>query len=367
MEIMVNPSIWKGRRVLVTGHTGFKGSWLALWLHSLGARVTGFALPPPTSPSLFDLAAIEDVVDHIEGDIRDLAAIEAAVAKSQPEVIFHLAAQPLVRLSYEMPVETYATNVMGSVHVMEAARRVGGVQAMICVTTDKCYENKEWIWPYRESDPMGGYDPYSSSKGAAELAIAAYRSSYFPPANMKDGGCGLASVRAGNVIGGGDWADDRLVPDLVRAFSAGRAPEIRSPQAVRPWQHVLEALGGYLMIAERLIAREPAFAEAWNFGPSDDDAQPVSWIVEHMHAAWGGNAHQAVRATAIGVHEAGLLRLDSSKVRAALGWRPALTLQLALEWIVDWHQRVESGDQARVVTMSQINDYTARLTNRRAT
>ena len=363
---MVNPSIWKGRRVLVTGHTGFKGSWLALWLHSLGARVTGFALPPPTSPSLFDLAAIEDVVDHIEGDIRDLAAIEAAVTKSQPEVIFHLAAQPLVRLSYEMPVETYATNVMGSVHVMEAARRVGGVQAMICVTTDKCYENKEWIWPYRESDPMGGYDPYSSSKGAAELAIAAYRSSYFPPTNMKDGGCGLASVRAGNVIGGGDWADDRLVPDLVRAFIAGRAPEVRSPGAVRPWQHVLEALSGYLMIAERLIAREPAFADAWNFGPSDDDAQPVSWIVEHMHAAWGGNAHRAVAATAPGVHEAGLLRLDSSKVRAALGWRPALNLQLAVEWIVEWHQKVERGDNVREVTMQQINQYAARLASAQA-
>ncbi len=363
---MVNPSIWKGRRVLVTGHTGFKGSWLALWLHSLGARVTGFALPPPTSPSLFDLAAIGDVVDHIEGDIRDLSAIEAAVTKSQPEVIFHLAAQPLVRLSYEMPVETYATNVMGSVHVMEAARRVGGVQAMICVTTDKCYENREWIWPYRENDPMGGFDPYSSSKGAAELAIAAYRSSYFPPEKMKEGGCGLASVRAGNVIGGGDWADDRLVPDLVRAFSNGRSPEIRSPGAVRPWQHVLEALGGYMMIAERLIAREPAFAEAWNFGPSDDDAQPVSWIVEHMHAAWGGNAHQAVHTAAPGVHEAGLLRLDSSKVRAALGWRPVLNLQLALEWIVEWHQSVQRGDHARDVTMSQINEYSARLSARRA-
>ena len=273
METVVSRA-WRGRRVLVTGHTGFKGSWLALWLHAAGAEVSGFALAPPTDPSLFAAARLGRLIDHVEGDVRDLAAIEAAVARVRPEVIFHLAAQPLVRLSYEAPVETYATNVMGTAHVLEAARRVAGVAVVVCVTSDKCYANREWDWPYRESDPMGGHDPYSSSKGCAELVVAAYRSSYFA-----DRGPAVASVRAGNVIGGGDWAADRLVPDLVRAFEAGKTPLIRAPDAVRPWQHVLEALGGYLRIGERLMSGERRFADAWNFGPADDDARPVRWIV----------------------------------------------------------------------------------------
>lgn len=356
LEVLVSAEVWRDRRVFLTGDTGFKGSWLALWLHALGARVTGFALPPPTEPSLFAMARVGEVIDHIEGDVRDLAAVEAAMATARPEIVFHLAAQPLVRLSYDQPVETYATNVMGTVHVMEAARRLGGVNAMVCVTTDKCYENREWVWPYRESDPMGGHDPYSSSKGAAELTIAAYRKSYFEGSET-----GLASVRAGNVIGGGDWALDRLVPDLIRAFEHGEAPEIRSPNAVRPWQHVLEALGGYLLIAERLLAGEDEFADAWNFGPSDDDARPVSWIVDRMQAAWGGGARPSIPAPVPGPHEAGLLRLDCSKARAALGWRPALTLQTALEWIVDWHQAVGRGGDAREVTMRQIAAYRERL------
>lgn len=355
MEALVNGvETWRGRRVLVTGDTGFKGSWLSLWLHALGAEVTGFALPPPTRPSLFEAAGIGELIHHVEGDVRDAAAVHAVVEGARPDVIFHLAAQPLVRLSYEQPVETYATNVMGTVHLLEAARAVPGVAAVVCVTSDKCYENREWVWPYRESDPMGGHDPYSSSKGCAELVVAAWRSSYF-----HDSGPLIASVRAGNVIGGGDWAAERLVPDLVRAFEVEQAPVIRSPDAVRPWQHVLEALGGYLLIAERLLGGEARFADAWNFGPADDDARPVSWIVEKMRAAWGDDAAGPLADAAPRPHEAGLLRLDCSKARAALGWRPALTLEQALDWIVAWHKATGTGSEARAVTLSQIADYTA--------
>jgi CDP-glucose 4,6-dehydratase len=267
MESLVN-SEWNGRRVLVTGHTGFKGSWLTLWLNAMGAKVTGLALPPPTEPSLFEAARIGELIHHIEGDVRDPHAVRDAFDASDPEVVFHLAAQPLVRLSYAEPAATYATNVMGTVHVLEAARHAPAVKAIVCITSDKCYENREWTWPYRECDPMGGHDPYSSSKGCAELAISAWRRSFFG-----DDGPLLASARAGNVIGGGDWASDRLVPDLVRAFEVGAAPLIRSPHSVRPWQHVLEALRGYIMLAERLLAGEREFADGWNFGPSDEDAR----------------------------------------------------------------------------------------------
>lgn len=353
---------WAGRRVLVTGHTGFKGSWLTLWLQVMGAEVTGFALPPPTEPSLFEAARIAELITHVEGDVREFAALQRVVAAARPEVIFHLAAQPLVHLSYEQPVETYATNVMGTVHLLEAARQVAGVQAVVCITSDKCYENREWVWPYRESDPMGGHDPYSSSKGCAELVVAAYRNSYF-----SNGGPALASARAGNVIGGGDWAVDRLVPDLVCAFEAGVAPLIRSPDAVRPWQHVLEALGGYLLLAERLLAGDRSFAEAWNFGPAEEDARPVSWIVQRMRAGWGDTG-EALPDTGPHPHEAGLLRLDCSKARAALGWRPTLSLEQALDWIVAWHKAVGAGIDAREVTLAQITDYhaTARRLSGRA-
>lgn len=344
--------IWKGRRVLVTGHTGFKGSWLSLWLEALGANVTGLALAPPTDPSLFAAARVASRVTHVEGDVRDPAVVRAVVEAARPEIIFHLAAQPLVRHSYDDPVGTYATNVMGTVHVLEAARLVSGVGAIVCVTSDKCYENREWIWPYRETDAMGGHDPYSSSKGAAELVIAAYRRSFFT-----GHGPALASVRAGNVIGGGDWATDRLVPDLVRAFATGTPPLIRSPDAVRPWQHVLEALGGYLAIGERLLEGDMGFADGWNFGPADDDARPVSWIVERMRAAWGEAADQPLVDRRLLPHEAGLLRLDCSKVRAALGWRPSLTLHQALEWVVAWHRAVAAGQDAQAVTRAQIARY----------
>jgi CDP-glucose 4,6-dehydratase len=354
MEALVN-SAWQGRRVLVTGHTGFKGSWLALWLHAMGARVTGLALDPPSVPSLFDAARIDGLVDHVIGDVRDAEVVQDVVQRVRPEVIFHLAAQPLVRLSYAAPVETYSTNVMGTVNVLEAARRANrDVRAIVSVTSDKCYANREWDWPYRESDPLGGHDPYSSSKACAELVTAAYRASYFGSEGPL-----VASVRAGNVIGGGDWAADRLVPDLLRAFEAGVAPLIRAPDAVRPWQHVLEALGGYLMIAERLLAGERRFADAWNFGPNDEDAWPVRWIVDRMRQAWAGGA-AAVVDGGPRPHEAGLLRLDSSRVRTALGWRPALTLGETIDWIVDWHKAAHGGGDARAVTLEQIVHYATR-------
>ncbi|MCZ8325615.1 MAG: CDP-glucose 4,6-dehydratase [Sphingomonadaceae bacterium] len=351
---------WQGRRVLVTGHTGFKGSWLALWLHRLGAEVTGIALDPPTTPSLFAEARIAELVDHHVCDIRDLARVHEIFAKARPEVVFHLAAQPLVRLSYEQPVETFDTNVMGTVHLLEAARLVGSVEAFVCITTDKCYENREWVWPYRESDPMGGYDPYSSSKGCAELVVSAYRRSFFPVQAIGEGGMALASVRAGNVIGGGDWALDRLLPDLVRAFERGEAPAIRSPSAVRPWQHVLEALHGYLLIAERLLADEGEFADAWNFGPADSDARPVSWIVAQLQALWGETKPPQPWTGAV-PHEAGLLRLDTSKARALLGWSPVLPLGEALGWIVEWHKAFAAGGDARHLTQDQIDRYRALL------
>jgi CDP-glucose 4,6-dehydratase len=321
--------------------------------------VTGFALPPPTNPSLFEAARIEDLVTHVEGDIRDLGAVAAAMSTAEPDVVFHLAAQSLVRLSYEQPVETYATNVMGTVNVLEAARRIGGVGAFVCVTTDKCYENREQVWPYRETDPMGGHDPYSSSKGCAELVASAYRRSFFPAGTIADNGLALATVRAGNVIGGGDWARDRLLPDLIRAFEKGEAPAIRSPNALRPWQHVLEALGGYLLIADRLLDDEPAFADAWNFGPADEDARPVSWIVERVQAAWGGAA-DPLPWRGQTPHEAGLLKLDTSKARSLLGWRPALPLGQAIDWIVAWHKAVGSGADVRGVTLGQIAAYRKR-------
>ena len=344
-------SDWNGLRVLVTGHTGFKGSWLALWLDAMGAEVTGFALPAPTEPSLFETARVAQRVRHIEGDVRDLSALHAAFAEARPEMVFHLAAQPLVRLSYAEPVETFATNVMGTVNLLEAARHSGDVRAILCVTSDKCYENREWIWPYREVDPMGGYDPYSSSKGCAELAIAAWRRSYFTGAGPL-----LASARAGNVIGGGDWAEDRLVPDLVRAFSAGEHPLIRSPLSVRPWQHVLEALGGYLMLAERLLAGDAAFAKGWNFGPAHSDARPVQWIVEQMREAWGG-APASSSDTAHHPHEAGLLRLDCTMAAEELGWSPKLPLAQALDWTAAWHKQVTAGKDAQMMTLEQIERY----------
>ena len=348
--MLVKTSPWTGRRVLVTGDTGFKGGWLSLWLQWLGAEVTGFALPAPAGPSFFAQTRLGELIEHIDGDVRDAAAVEAAILRCRPEVIFHLAAQPLVRQSYREPVETYATNVMGTVHVLDACRHVPGVAAVVCITTDKCYENREWVWPYRESDPMGGHDPYSSSKGAAELVVAGYRRSYF-----ETSGPAVASVRAGNVIGGGDWAEDRLIPDIVRALLAGDRPLIRNPASVRPWQHVLEALSGYLLIAERLLGQDRSVATAYNFGPSDDDAQPVSWVVERMLEQWGAAGWD--RPDGEQPHEAVLLKLDCSKARSELGWRPALRLEQALARVVEWHRHVASGGDARGISVEQLKEY----------
>jgi len=354
LENLVNPDFWEGRRVFLTGHTGFKGSWLALWLVEMGAEVTGFALPAE-DVSLFNQAGIANLVTHIQGDIRDLDAVDAAMAACDPQVVFHLAAQPIVRTSYDDPVGTYATNVQGTVHVLDACRRAASLDAIVCVTSDKCYENREWIWPYRESDPMGGHDPYSSSKGAAEIAIASYRRSFFE----EEGAPLLASVRAGNVIGGGDWAVDRLIPDIVRAMVAGERVQIRSPHAVRPWQHVLEALGGYLLIAQRLAKGERDYADGWNFGPADSDTQPVGWIVEKMINEWGEGGFDLDDGPK--PHEANLLRLDCSKARAKLGWQPALGLAETIRWIVAWHRSVADGGDARAITSEQLTQYRARM------
>jgi CDP-glucose 4,6-dehydratase len=353
--MLVNSSTWAGRRVLVTGHTGFKGSWLALWLHQLGAKVTGFALGPPTQPSLFEQARLSELVEDVRGDVRDCELVRKVIEASQPELVFHLAAQPLVRYSYDNPVETYATNVMGTVHVLEASRHVPGVRSVVCVTTDKCYENREWVWPYRECDPMGGHDPYSSSKGAAELAISAYRRSY-------PNGPAIASVRAGNVIGGGDWAEDRLVPDIIRALLNGQRPAIRNPESVRPWQHVLDALSGYMMLAEGLLDDQRELASAWNFGPDASDAKPVRWIVERMLSEWGASGWD--QPDAAQPHEANLLKLDCSKAHSELGWTPTLNLNQALTKVIQWHSGLKNGADARALTADQIKTYCEERSNK---
>jgi len=347
--MLVSGSPWAGRRVLITGHTGFKGGWLSLWLHALGAEVTGFALPA-VDHSFFEEVRLGELVKHIEGDVRDFEAVRAAVRDSRPEIVFHLAAQPLVRLSYDQPVETYATNVMGTVHVLEACRNADGLLGVVCVTSDKCYENREQNEPYREDDAMGGYDPYSSSKGAAELVVSAYRRSFFGKGAL------IASTRAGNVIGGGDWAEDRLVPDIIRALLAGTPPVIRNPDSIRPWQHVLDALSGYLLVAERLLHGGKEAACGWNFGPADDDTQPVGWIVEQMLGEWGG-CNGWEKPSGSQPHEATLLKLDSSKARAELGWRPKLPLEDALRKVVEWHLQVATGADPRTVSLKQLSDY----------
>lgn len=354
----VSPEFWSGKRVFLTGHTGFKGSWLALWLQRLGAELTGYALAPPTQPSLFEVARVGQGMRSVIADIRDLAELADAVAQARPQIVIHMAAQPLVRHSYNHPVETYATNVMGTVHLLEAIRFAPDVRVAINVTTDKCYENHGRPEGYREGEPLGGYDPYSNSKACSELVTAAYRSSFFNPADYARHGVGLASARAGNVIGGGDWAQDRLIPDVIQAFIAHRPAVIRNPHATRPWQHVLEPLSGYLLLAERLWHAGPAHAEAWNFGPDPADAQPVEAIVRTLAARWGSGAHWEVDARTH-PHEAHELRLDIGKARSKLGWQPRWTLDTALDHIVHWVRAHQSGADMRELTLAQIDAYTA--------
>ena len=354
---MMNLDFWKNKRVFITGHTGFKGTWLCLFLSYMGAKVTGYALKAPTNPSLFEITKAEELIEaSIEGDIRNLKYLQQSMQKANPEIVIHMAAQPLVRESYKIPVETYETNVMGTVHVMEAIRHCQNVKAVVNVTTDKCYENKEWAWGYRENEAIGGYDPYSSSKGCSELVTAAYRSSFFSAETYKKHGIAIATARAGNVIGGGDWANDRLIPDLIRAILAGEDIMLRNPQAIRPWQHVLEPLYGYLTLSQHLYEKGMMFAEGWNFGPHDNDAKSVSWIVNELCRLWGSgvkcNLHCGDQ-----LHEATYLKLDCSKAKARLNWEPVWNLKQALEKIYEWVSAYQKNNNMRELCYQQIAEY----------
>ena len=351
MEKLVSADFWSGRRVFVTGHTGFKGGWLCLWLQAMGADVHGFALAPATDPALFDVADVGRDMHGTVGDIRDLPALCAAIAAARPEIVLHLAAQPLVPRSYDTPVETFATNAMGTAHLLEACRRVPGIRAVVVVSSDKCYENREQLWGYRETDPMGGHDPYSASKGCTELIVASYRRAFLATA-----GISLASARAGNVIGGGDWTPSRLVPDVLAAFDAGAPVTLRNPGAIRPWQHALEPLGGYLALAQRLVEDGAAFAEGWNFGPDDSDAKTVAWVVKRLAEGWGPDAHWAVAATAQH-HEAHTLKLDCSKARAGLGWQPRWHATEAVARSLAWHRAWQGGADMRRYCLDEITDF----------
>ncbi|HZP07504.1 MAG TPA: CDP-glucose 4,6-dehydratase [Terracidiphilus sp.] len=352
----LNCAFWKGRRVFLTGHTGFKGSWLSLWLNRLGAEVTGYALDPPTQPNLFEQANIHRELRSIQGDIRDFAKLQQAITECRPEVVLHLAAQSVVRSGYEDPIGNYSSNVMGTVHVLEAVRQLRQPCVVVNVTSDKCYENREWIWGYRENEPMGGRDPYSNSKGCAELVTAAYRESFFPLDSIREHGVALASARAGNAIGGGDWTEHQLIPDLMRAFLAGRPCLIRNPAAFRPWQFLLEPLRGYLVLAERLFEDGQKFASGWNFGPVDSDVMPVSWIADEAVRLWGGRASWELDSAAH-PHEAHALKLDASKAGVYLDWHPHLPLKQALAWIVEWYQAFREGADLRAITLKQIEQY----------
>ena len=353
----VNSGFWDGRRVFLTGHTGFKGSWMALWLQSLGARLAGYALQPSVHPSLFAEARIADGMCSVIGDIRDFNSVQAALRSSKAEIVIHMAAQPLVGYSYLHPVETYETNVLGTVYLLEAVRHMPGVKVVINVTSDKCYENREWGRGYREDDPLGGYDPYSNSKACAELVSAAYRSSFLSSKESGRNAAALASVRAGNVIGGGDRREYRLIPDILSAFEAGRVAAVRSPDAIRPWQYVLDPLRGYLMLAERLYKQGADFAEAWNFGSGEDDAKKVSWVVKELSVLWGGNAQWKVVEDNEPFHETVSLKIDASKARARLNWHPVVGLQDALKLVVEWTKQRQCGADVRELTLSKIHDY----------
>ena len=354
---MIDPAFWAEQRVLVTGHTGFKGSWLTLWLREMGAEVVGLAKPPATDPALFVVADVADGVTSLEGDVVEPSTVRQAVAQARPTIVFHLAAQAIVRESHLNPVETFATNVVGTASVLDAARAAPDLKALVSVTSDKCYENNEWVWGYRENEPMGGHDPYSASKGCAELVTSAMRRSFFHQPDS----AGVASARAGNVVGGGDWAADRLIPDIVRAWSVDDEVIIRRPDSIRPWQHVLEPLAGYLLLAQRLAGDDAGFDEGWNFGPAESDTRPVRWIVDKMAGQWGSGARWRIEQD--GPHEAMTLLLDSSKARYQLGWQPQLCLETAIDWIIGWYRQFYRGASARDLTLEQINRYQELMTS----
>lgn len=351
---MIKKEFWNGKNVFLTGHTGFKGSWLSIWLNQLGANVTGYSLQPPTSPSLFEKAGIKKLLNHYIGDIRDLENLKKEMIVANPDIVIHMAAQPLVRESYIDPVGTYYTNVMGTVNVLESVRSCGNVRAVVNVTTDKCYENKEWIWGYRENEPMGGYDPYSNSKGCSELITSSYRNSFFNPGKYGiEHHVSIASARAGNVIGGGDWAKDRLIPDIINSFEKGESVFIRSPYSIRPWQHVLEPLSGYLSLAEHLYGENGIeFAEGWNLGPNDSDAKPVRWIVDKMCSLWKKEATYEIDKNPQ-PHEANYLKLDISKAKSKLHWFPKWTLEESLSKIVKWNEHEDKLE----ICKKQISEY----------
>lgn len=366
-EDLADGAFWQGRRVFLTGHTGFKGGWLALWLQHLGAKVAGYALDPHTTPNLFAKANVAQGTTSVIGDLNDLSRLKDTLADHEPEIILHLAAQSLVRAGYRDPVATYQTNVLGTASLLEAARSCNSVRAIVIVTTDKVYENREWVWPYRESDVLGGHDPYSNSKTCAELVAKAYRDSFFPVARYAEHAVAVATARAGNVIGGGDWSADRLIADIIRAFGAGETLQIRNPQATRPWQHVLEPLRGYLTLAEKLHQHGPKFSGAWNFGPHYDDAKPVGWIVEHMASRWTAHHGKPPKweiDRGPHSHEAQMLKLDWTKAANELNWHPALSLPEALDLTLDWYHSVQRGEDAREKCFRQIAMYTAKLQKR---
>ncbi|WP_159886802.1 CDP-glucose 4,6-dehydratase [Paenibacillus puerhi] len=359
---MVKPEFWNRRSVFVTGNTGFKGTWLSIWLHKMGANVTGYALEPVKNElNLFQECKLDKYIHSIYGDIRDYAKLKRAIEETSPEIIIHMAAQPLVRESYQNPVETYCINVMGTVHVLEAVREINKnerkILGVLNITTDKCYENREWVWGYRENEALGGYDPYSSSKACSELVTSSYRSSFFQQDSYSEHGAAIASARAGNVIGGGDWAKDRLIPDCVRAIMNGQNLELRYPEAIRPWQHVLEPLHGYMQLVERLVDGGQEYAEAWNFGPGEDDMRTVEWMARHFCEAWGDDASYRILKKRPTLHENTLLRLDCSKAMSRLGWRPRWNADQAIIKVVEWTKLYLQREEPLEICLRQIDQY----------